>query len=271
MKLPLSAFLILLVHTAGASAFDFSIAELSVPDGAIFEIPNGTSKVAFSNLVLGKNSQLIISDNTQDIEIVIDRGTFQDNSLIIQKAKNGAARNSIGQSGDTGGAGANIKISVNHANFAFSKFSGTNNDSKFSIVSTGGQGGKSGPGAAGGNASTSNCGSIDNGYPAKRGDPGVKGGTGGSGGNITAIFKLVKGHPAISDKQIYLDSHGGAGGIGGDGGAGGGGSSEKCCGEILGHCTWKRGGYSPAGIGDPGANGPQGKDGVVNLKLEFEH
>lgn len=261
-----------LAFSFSANAFQLAVSDLSLPANQSFEIPKGTTKIAFSHLTMQTGSALIVPENINDIEITVDNGIFYDDTSVVQRAPDNTTIASQGQKGGAGNNGANINVVIKHAAFKFSKFGDNESDPKFLIISKGGTGAQSGAGAVGSNAATSNCGSVDNGHSASRGGPGVQGGVGGNGGSIIATITLTKNHPTLSDKQIRLMSIGGSGGPGGPGGAGGGGSGEKCCAEVwpLG-CTWKRGGYPPAGPGDAGAMGDAGNSGKINLQFDFEH
>lgn len=247
---------------------EFKVSRLSLTEGQVFTIPSGTEDIAFSELEMGQGSQLNIPADINHITIVIDNGVFHRGSSIVSlgsEGSRGLATNEIGGSGESA---ASMTIKVNRAEFLLAGDGSDLGKPFFLVSSIGGIGGEGGMGSKGSDARRKGCKGTD-GAPAASGGSGAAGGTGGDGGAITLDVELIPGHPTISNKEIALRSVAGEGGPGGQGGDGGAGVGGKCCGQVLGQCTFRRGGY---GAGSKGSTGPTGSGGSAVepiLNLDF--
>ena len=248
---------------------EFKISKLILSDGQVFTIPSGTEDIAFSNLEMKTGSQLVVPADTSHVNIVIDYGIFHKGSSIISQGSQGTSSSGVNGVGGTGQSAASMTLKVNQAKFLLAADGSDLGKPFFLVSSSGGNGGIGGPGARGGDARRKSCNGADGG-PAGSGGAGARGGTGGNGGSINFYVKLISGHPLISNNEIALSSIAGEGGAGGRGGAGGAGAAEKCCGQVFGKCTFKRGGYGPGGTGPTGPTGFGGTSIEPVLELDFE-
>ena len=268
-RLLTSLFMCFSLAAPALAESEFKISRLVLTDGQVFTIPSGTEDIAFSELEMRPGSQLNIPADITHVTIVIDNGVFHRGSSIVSIGSQGGNSSGTNVEGGKGESAASMTIKVNQAEFLLAGDGSDLGKPFFLVSSRGGNGGQGGPGSRGGDARRKSCKGADGG-PAGNGGSGAVGGTGGDGGAIKLDVKLISGHPPISNNEIALSSVAGEGGPGGRGGSGGAGAPGQCCGQVLGQCTYRRGGYGAGGTGPTGPTGSGGSSVEPVLELDFE-